>query len=322
MRPLTLLKPKPVLPVLHKPLIAHSLEHLAAHGVELAVVNSHHLPVELERLVERWAPEGLEVRFSRETELLGTAGGLRKAAEHLGGERIYLVNSDSLTDADLGAAVEAHDRSGRSATMLVMAHDPASGYRPVHVSDDGARTGRVSAIAGREWGARPAPAATPRTFIGVHILEPRVIEAIPGSSPCDINADVYPRLLDGDPGAVGAWLHEGWWYEAGNPSRYLDLNLTLLARSGRDAVVGPGFFIDEEARVQGSVIGAGAKLMRRAVVEDCVLWDGVTVGEWTTLRRCIVTDGVTLPSYGTWADAILMEGDDGVIASHPLPAAP
>ncbi len=322
MRPLTQLKPKPTLPVLNKPLVAHALEHLASYGVELAVVNSHHLPIELERQVERWVPEGLELKFSREDALLGTAGGLKRAAGHFGGERVFLVNSDSMTDADLGAAVEAHDRSGRAATMIVIPHDPASGYRPVRVADEGAPTGRLAAIAGRTWGTATGTSTVERTFTGVHVLEPRVLEAIPANGPCDINADVYPGLLDEDPGCVGAWLHEGWWFEAGTPARYLELNLTLLARSGRDAVVGPGFFIDEEARVQRSVLGAGTKLMRGAVVDECVLWDGVTVGEWTTLRRCIVTDGVSLPSYGSWQDAILMGGEGAAPSVHPLRAEP
>jgi len=321
MRPLTQLRPKPVLPVLNKPLVAHTLERLASQGVRLAVVNSHHLPLELESQVRRWVPEGLDLRFSREDSLLGTAGGLRKAAGHFDGERIFLVNSDSMTDADLGAAAEAHERSGRAATLIVVPHDPAAGYRPVRVAGGDGPTGRLAAIAGRSWGAGPATSTMERTFTGVHVIEARVLEAIPDTDPCDINADVYPRLLDADPECVGAWLHGGWWFEAGSPARYLELNLVLLARSGRDAVVGPGFFIDEEARVRQAVLGAGARLMRGSAVEECVLWDDVTVGEWTRLRGCIVTDGVALPSYGSWQDAILMPGEDGAPAVHPLTAA-
>ena len=108
MRPLTALAPKPVLPVLDRPLIAHVLEHLVAHGVSFAIINSHHMPERIEEAVMSSKPASLEVGFSRESAILGTAGGLKKAAKHFEGAPFYLVNSDSLTDADLTSAAAAH----------------------------------------------------------------------------------------------------------------------------------------------------------------------------------------------------------------------
>jgi NDP-sugar pyrophosphorylase family protein len=318
MKPLSSLLPKPALPVVNRPLIVHCLEHLASHGVTFAVINTHHLADQLEQAVSRHLPEGLEVKFSRENAILGTAGGLKKAAREFRHDTFYLVNSDSLTDADLTSAAAAHAASGRAATMVVMPHEPGSGYRPVEVvGDDSRPTQRVSGIAGRRWGGGDL---APRTFIGIHLLEPSVLDSIPADAPCDINAEVYPRMLDKDPEAVGAWLHAGWWFEAGGPERYLDLNLQMLARSGRGAVVGPGFFIDEEAHVERSIIGARARLERKAVVEDCVIWDDVVVGEEVSLRRCIVTSGVTLPPLSplTLERAIVMPGEDGGIRTEKM----
>jgi mannose-1-phosphate guanylyltransferase len=307
MQPLTSLAPKPALPVLNRPFIAHVLEHLAGHGVELAVINSFHRPDLLQSAAERFAPPGMRILFSRESTLLGTAGGLRKAARHFRKGTFYLVNADSLSDADLSAAASAHAASGRLATLIVRSHDPAAGYRPLHVS----RTGRVAGLAGRSWGRARV---SPRTFTGIHLVEPDVLAAIPQRRACDMNADVYPSLLDEDPEAVGSWNHEGWWFEGGNPGLYLEMNVRMLSRTARTAVVGPGFFIDQDARLERCVIGERARIEANARVIESVLWNGVTVRQGASLNRCIVTDGVELPIGKTWRNSLIMAGEDG----HPV----
>lgn len=315
MRPLSSLAPKPALPVINRPLISHCLDHLASHGVRLAVINTHHQPEQLEEAVGRHLSDLLEVKFSRESTILGTAGGLRKAAKQFRDGTFLLVNSDSLTDANLTEAAAAHAASGRAATMVVLPHEPGSGYRPVGVVEGGGcSTARVASLAGKRWGREDLVL---RTFTGVHVLEPRVLDAIPPGTECDIIADVYPWLLDEDPESVGAWLHEGWWFEAGVPARYLELNLEMLSRSGRGAVVGPRFFIDEEAQVSRSVIGARARLARGCQVDECVLWDDVTVGEGVSLRRCIVANGVEVPLMSL-AETIVMQDAGGALRMERL----
>ena len=318
MRPLTLHSPKPALPVLNRPLIGHLLEHLAAHGVTMAVINTHHMSDQLEEAVEASRPAALTVHFSHEPGILGTAGGLRKAAKRFEGEPLYLVNSDSLTDADLTAAAAAHEQSGRKATMVVKAHEPGSEYRPIGVAIGEAPTARVIGIAGKRWGREDV---AHRTFTGIHVLSPSVLDAIPPAAACDINSDIYPWLLDEDRESVGAFMHEGWWFEAGNPARYLDLNLTMLARSGRDAVTGPRFQIDPGARLTQSVAGAGVRLARGSVVEECVLWDNVTVGEGVTLKRCIVTGGVEVPLIAL-SETIIRHGERGKVMTSALSGKP
>ncbi len=305
MAPLTKLRPKPSLPVTNRPMIGHLLEHLYSQGVTFAVINTHALADQMERAARSAAPAGMELVFSHEPEILGTAGGLRKAAEHFGAEPLYLVNADSLTDVDLAAAWAAHADSARLATMIVTTHQPGSGYRPIAVA--GAEpTGRVCRLAGRKWGDLEG---WPRTFTGVHILEPSILSSIP-EGPCDINADVYPRLLDEDQEAVGAWLHSGWWFEAGSPARYLELNMQILERSGSRTLAAPGSRVDPDAQVARSIIGAGARIERGSQVVDCVVWDGAVVGEEVSLRRCIVSGRTPAPCGTAWVDTIFLQRDD------------
>jgi mannose-1-phosphate guanylyltransferase len=315
MAPLSQLRPKPALPVLNRPLLGRLLDHLAAQGVTLAVINTHALPEQMERAARTAAPPGMQLQFSHEPSILGTGGGLGKAAGHFAGEPLYLVNADSLTDVDLREAWEAHTASGRQATMIVRPHEPGSGYRPVSVV--GAEpTGRVCRLAGRKWGEVEG---WPRTFTGIHILEPSVLAAIPDGA-SDINADVYPRLLDENHEAVGAWLHEGWWFEAGSPARYLELNLQLLERSGARRLVDAAAQIHPEAQVARSIIGAGARVGRGAQVVDSVIWDGAVVGDEVSLRRCIVSGRAPAPRGTAWVDTIFVQREDQkAYETAPLP---
>jgi len=314
MQPLTSSRPKPALPVLNRPLIVHVLEGLFDQGIVAAVINTHYLPEVLEREVRKWAPPDMEIEFSFEPGILGTAGGLGKVARRFTEGTFLMVNSDSLSEIDLAAASAAHEESGRLATMVVRPHDTAAGYRPVKVAR-GPGAPRLTGIAGRSWSEEEG---TLRTFIGVHLMEPAVLDAIPADGACDINADIYPSLLDRDPEAVGAWLHEGWWFEAGSPARYLELNLVMLDRMSRESVIGPGFFLDDEAAITRSVVGRGARLEAGAAVDHSVMWDNVAVGRGASLQGCIVGEGVEIAPGSQWADCILSRSAEGGLDRTPL----
>jgi len=128
MRPLTLLRAKPALPVLNRPLIHWTLELLRRHGVTDVVVNLHHLPATVRRAVGDGRALGLRVSYSFERELLGTGGGPRKVRRLFGDEPFLLVNGDVVFDMDLSDLVRRHVASGARATLALKAHRSAAEY--------------------------------------------------------------------------------------------------------------------------------------------------------------------------------------------------
>ncbi len=110
--PLTRLRPKPALPVRGLPLVAYSLALLARHGVTQAVVNVHHLPELLVDAARRHCPAGLELRFSRETELLGTGGGIRRVADFLRESGLEILHKPFTADDLLQKVRETLDALG------------------------------------------------------------------------------------------------------------------------------------------------------------------------------------------------------------------
>ena len=128
MRPLTLLRAKPALPVLNRPLIHWTLELLRRHGVTDVVVNLHHLPGTVRRAVGDGSTLGLRVSYSYERRILGTAGGPRKVRRFFGDEPFLLVNGDVLFDFDLSDLVRRHAASGARATLALKAYRRVEAY--------------------------------------------------------------------------------------------------------------------------------------------------------------------------------------------------
>jgi len=318
MWPLTEGRAKPSLPLLNRPIIAFALEHLARHGVKEAVINLHHQPESIRGTVGDGGKLGLKVHYSEEPILLGTAGGLKKAEPLLKDSgSFFMINSDSLSDCNLGEVLKKHQESGALATMVLMPQDPKAVYSTVEMDD----RERIVRIAGN-----PQSESNPRAgryfFTGIHVLEPEIFDFIPpGRS--DINKDVYPPLISSGK-VIRGHVHSGFWRELGNPRLYLEGAISVL-RGGKDPSLQPlqypgGIYLDrvlppKQVSIEppvligrGATIGAKSALMGGVIIgrqviigkgcslRSTLVWDGARVGEGSSLSECIVTSGVSIPA--------------------------
>jgi len=302
MRPLTDARAKPSLPLMNRPLILHVLGHLARHGVRKAVVNLHHQAGTLREAIEGNVPADMEVAFSLEPVILGTAGGIRAALPHLDpGSPIFVVNADSFGDVDLASLGAAHEEArsshGPPATLAVRGRSAGEPYAPIHLDD----RGRVAGIAG------VGETGEPVTFIGVHVLSPETIDRIPRRGFSDIVRDVYvPMLREGR--RLGAFRHAGFWIEIGSPALYLRAHLILLGERGfistlpsscgsimpgpRPSLVGKGSEGIDGSRIEESVLGARCRIGEGAAIARSVLFDHVVIGAGARIEECVVGDSV------------------------------
>jgi NDP-sugar pyrophosphorylase family protein len=278
MRPLTLLRAKPALPVLNRPLIHWTMEKLARAGVRDVVVNLHHLPKTVKDVLGTGRRWGLVIRYSDEHVLLGTGGGPRAVRGLFGSEPLLIVNGDVLFDFDLRRLIEAHRASGARATLALRRNPVPYAYSPV-VTD---RTGRILSIAGRPRRARGAVTM----FASVHVLDPALLDRLP-AGPSDSVRDLYVPLLAERAHLQGVRTR-GAWYDFGRPSLYRDAQLRLLR--GRALVDGTAR-VAEGARLRRSVAGAGTRVAAGARVERSVLWDGAVVEAGARVVRSIVAAG-------------------------------
>lgn len=203
LRPLTLTTPKPLLPLDGCTLIDHQLRYLAAAGIERVVINLHHLGEKIRAHVGDGSRYGVTVHFSGEPEILGTGGGVKRAAPFFEGRPFLVLNADALIDADLTALIEAHQRSGEAATLVLKPLEDGDAYTPVAAD----AAGYVTAFG-----------SGPYFFTGLSVVGYEVVASLPSAFSCLIHDGIVPLMQSGV--RVRAQLHEGYFNDLGTPERY------------------------------------------------------------------------------------------------------
>ena len=267
--PLSEVRAKPALPVAGVPLAGRILRWLAAAGVRSAVLNLHHRPETITAAIGDGGAFGVQVRYSWERAVLGSAGGPARALSLLDADRFFLVNGDTLTNLDLAALAARHLATGAKVTMAVIANPDPLHYGGVLVDGDGRVTGFTP----------PGPANRGWHFIGVQAVDSTVFAPLNPDEPSDTVNRVYRDAIARDPGTIRALITDASFSDIGTAADYLETCLALARHEGLgDTLLG--------AR---SVVGTGARVSRS------VLWDDVVVGDDAVLDECVVADGVAVP---------------------------
>jgi mannose-1-phosphate guanylyltransferase len=259
LRPLTDRRPKPLAPVGDRPQIDHVLRALAEAGLARAVVNTHHLG---ERFDDRWLQsQPLEVRCSREAEILGTAGGLRRAASLLDEGDVLVWNADILAELDVARLLAHHERTGALATLVVAA--PASGRGTVGLAGDGS-VARLRGF-GRDGEARGAD------YAGIAVVGDELRRALPEVG-CLVGDVLLPALERG--GHVQSFALEGRFRDTGTLRSYLDANLGWLEERGLRAWKHPSADVAAHVSLEAAIVGEGAVVNGQGPLERVVVWPG------------------------------------------------
>jgi mannose-1-phosphate guanylyltransferase len=312
LRPLTDTTRKDMLPLVDRPLLAYTFEHLARYGVERAIVSCGYLPDQIGATFgDRYGQLSLE--YAVEPEPRGTGGGIAFAARGLEGSFLAL-NGDSLREADLGELIAFHRSTGAKATILLTAVADPSRYGLVRLAGDG----RVESFLEKP---RPEEIDTDLINAGLYVLEPEALEAVPDGRAVSIEREVFPRLAE--EGSVFGVALSGYWLDIGTPESYLQAHRDVLERSfptevgdalGADftlvdpsaevdaaarlvppVYVGPRAVVDAGARAGSlAVLGAGSRLAAGAVAENAVIGARTTVGEGSLVVGSIVGDDADL----------------------------
>ena len=294
LRPLSYEMPKPVVPVLGRPLCSYNMEFLYRAGIQEFVLNLHRQPKLIQQRVNGWAGKKIPVRYTVEPEILGTGGGIWNARNLLSGGTFVTANSDTVVRFPFAAALAFH-REKRAISTLVLFPDPEKRYTPVWTDEDGRITGFGSEAGG---GTRSG------FYTGFQILEPELLRRIPSGKPSCIIRETYTPLL-GDGAPIFGFLSSGYFLDFGSPAEYLRGTLAILAERGREtslpssALGGPGIeppvYISPRAK-----IGARARIGPEAVVEE-----DADVGEGAIVTRGILWPGAVLPAGHKLSQAIL-----------------
>ncbi|MBI3019153.1 MAG: nucleotidyltransferase family protein [Deltaproteobacteria bacterium] len=218
MRPLTYHIPKPLIPVLGKPLIRHVLEVLKKAGIREVIVNLHHLPLSLKKYLR--SQKDFKISFSSEPKILGTGGGILKAKPFFQNKRFVVINSDILTDVDLKKVLAFHIQKKSLATMVVRQMKPHETYEAVGINQEG----KIVKFQTKDI----HPPILKTMFTGIHIFESEIFQYFPKNRKifC-INTDVYSKLVQKNKNVYG-YLHKGKWVDMGSLEHYLTYQMKYL----------------------------------------------------------------------------------------------
>jgi mannose-1-phosphate guanylyltransferase len=282
LRPLTYELPKPMVPVLGRPVMEHIMRLLAKHGFDDVVANLHYFPDLIRNRFGDGSEYGVRLVYSYEPELLGTAGGVRNVREHFGDETFLIISGDALTDIDLGALWAAHKEKGGIATLALKRVEDTSQFGVVIVADDGR-------IQGFQEKPDPAEALSNLGNCGIYVFEPEIFDYFPEQEFVDWAMDVFPTLLAQD---VGFYGHEfpDYWNDVGSLEEYRQGNFDALEGRVRVEMSSNGAAAPGDAEVEGPVfIGEGCEIASGVrLTGPVVIGDGSRIGENSALRDTIV----------------------------------
>ncbi len=290
LKPLTVTTPKPVMPLAGRPFLSFMLDWVHSHGADEVILSCGFMSDAVKSVLGD-IYDGMRLRHVTEDEPLGTAGPVRLAYdEGLLEERVLVLNGDVLTDIDLTAELEQHERTGARATLALYPVDDTSSYGVVPTDDDG----RVTEFIEKGGGDPP----TNRINAGAYVLERDVVESIPAGRAVSFEREVFPSI-------IGAGLYgydaAGYWIDIGTPERYLEATWDLLAGRVRSTLPPrdeTGSLIYENCLLAGahvgpqSVLGRHCSVSTDARVERSVLHERVHVGADATVIESVLADGV------------------------------
>ena len=283
LRPLTLNRPKALMPVGNRPMIDRVIEYLIKYNVDELIVNAHHHKEQFVAHLDGGRPFGLNIQVKVEPVILGTGGGIKNTEGFWDDEPFVVINGDILTDIDLIQAYEAHQKAGNLVTLIL--HDYAP-FNQVLVNEHL----DIMDIAPKACPGRLA-------FTGIHIIEPKVLSHIPKDRFYNI-IDCYQKLIrEGSP--IRAYISKGhYWRDVGTIESYFLANREVLQEN--PILSGPGCRIHDSARLkEWAVIGRDARLEEGVEIRRSVLWEGVRVNKG--LR---VIDSIVTSSKEVWEDLV------------------
>ncbi|MDH5199137.1 MAG: sugar phosphate nucleotidyltransferase, partial [Gemmatimonadota bacterium] len=337
LRPLTSNAPKPMMPLVNEPMMEHIVALLKRHGFDDIVVTVAFLANHIRTYFGDGADFGVRMVYATEETPLGTAGSVRNAMDELG-ERFLVISGDVLTDVDLTAMVEEHDRKKAMATIGLVRVDNPLEFGIVITREDGSIERFLEKPS---WGQ----VFSDTINTGIFVLEPEIFDYIEADRSVDFSSEVFPAILaDGKP-LYGA-IAEGYWEDVGTLESYLAVHKDILDghvavdipgfEMGDGVHVGEGAEIHPDARVVGpavigencrieaqvrlgpyTVLGANVRVRANADLERVVVHDNSYLGEGVRLRGAIIGRSCDLRG-GVRGDEGVVLGDECFVGEHAV----
>ncbi|MFI5419948.1 MAG: sugar phosphate nucleotidyltransferase, partial [Nitrososphaerales archaeon] len=329
LRPLTSTRPKPLVPVVNRPILWHVLRLLQRHKIESAQITLHYLADQITTAFAGAKDLNIPLNYSFEDKPLGTAGSV-KAIESELGNTFLVISGDVMTDFDLTKLIDFHKKQGATVTIgLARVENPLE-YGVVLTDDDGKITRFLEKPGWSE-------VFSDRVNTGIYVIEKDALKEFDPEKQFDFSKELFPKLLKkGDP--IYALAMEGYWCDVGMPSQYITAHHDILSgktgieipgkRSAENVWIEEGAEVHSNAQVIGpsligarstigkdalvgpySCVGSHVSIESHAVVSRSIIYDFAYIGREAETKGCVIGKSAVLrPRARVFEEAIVGDG--------------
>ena len=302
LRPLTNNIPKPMVPILNKPILEHIINLLKLHGIRDYVVLLFFMPDKIKDFLGDGRKFGVRIRYVVPTEDYGTAGAVKLSEKYID-DNFIVISGDVLTDFNLSAIASFHESRDTTATISLYSSKNPLQFGIV-LTDDKQRIVRFL--------EKPSSSEVFSDTIntGIYFFKKSIFNYIPAGENFDFSKDLFPRLLK-EKIPIFGYKTPGYWRDVGNLEEYIDANMDALkgkldhleSYGKLGSCISPKANISKDSVIESSIIGSGVKIESGAVVKNSVLWDNVTVSKEARLlydvvgKNCFIGRGTRINDY-------------------------
>jgi len=340
LRPLTIQRPKPMIPIVNKPVISHILDLLKRHGITEVIITVQYLADLIQDFFGDGSSFGLKIRYSVEETPLGTAGSVKNAQEFLD-ETFLVISGDALTNFNLTQLANYHKNANTLATLAIYNIANPVDYGVITINNHGHIT---------RFQEKPSRGSVMSDHVntGIYVLEPEILDFIEPNTPFDFANDLFPMLHE-QGYTLHGYIAEGYWCDVGNISEYMRATANALEGevegldlgqylgngiwAGQDVeiassaqLIGP-IYLGNSVQIKSGVVIRGPTVIRdyavidnEAQIERSVLWRNCYIGERVQINGAAVLRQCSLKAYATVFESAVI-GDGTIIGEgaviHP-----
>ncbi len=308
LRPLTDGLPKPMVPVMGKPLLARTLQTLKRHGVDEIVLSTCYKSEAIRSYFKDGSDFGLKIHYVDEDFPLGTGGAIKNCEKYFD-DSFFVLNADILSNIDFSGMMRYHKRKKADITIAVTRVANPSAYGVIEYDKNSFVT---------SFREKPKKILSHYINAGIYIFEPKVLRQIPSGQKISVEREVFPGVLENKQ-KIAVYKGCHYWIDIGTLRKYAMVHRDGF--TGRYQLPEVNFrqraiYSQLNAKISGSAtlrgpvyLGAGAQIGDGAIVgphvvvgnnsiigNKCaisysVLWDNIHVASGVKMDECIVTNG-------------------------------
>jgi len=330
LRPLTYKIPKSIIPVINKPSISYPLKLLKKYGINKVVINLYYKIEEIKKCLDEKDKFGLQIKYSKEKHLLGTAGGVKKV-ESCFKETFFVLSVDGITNLNLNKVLKFHKQKKAIATVVLKKKEEKFKYG-IALRDKENRITQFIEKPG--WG----DVFSNTVNTGIYIFEPEVLSYIPPNKEYDFGRQLLPFLVK-EKKRVYGYLMNDYWIDMGNLEDYRRVQIDILegktgieikGKEDREGlwlgenneispysiieppvVIGNNCCIEKGAKIRKfTVLGDRVTIRKGASLDRCILWNDILIGKEAKLKDCILTDFTSIPPGFLMNEGVVMKKQD------------